>query len=250
MEKIFGLIGFPLSHSFSQRYFTEKFKAEGINARYLNFELPDIGELMTVFAEYPELQGLNVTIPYKEQVIPYLDEIDRQAASIGAVNVVKVIPGAADNDFRLKGFNTDVTGFELSIKPLLNAGMEKALVLGTGGASKAVVAGLRDLGVEALTVSRSEGRGQLTYSGLTPDIMRSHKVIVNATPAGMSPHTDECPPIPYGELTPAHLCFDLIYNPAETLFMKKAAERGATVKNGMEMLKLQADEAWKIWNEI
>ncbi|MBD5229596.1 MAG: shikimate dehydrogenase [Bacteroidales bacterium] len=246
-EKIYGLIGYPLTHSFSQRYFNQKFEAEGINARYLNFELPDIGDLMEVVSEYPNLSGLNVTIPYKEQVIQYLDDMDEDAEKIGAVNVIKFI--RTRGELRFKGYNSDIIGFSDSIKPLLNDERRKALVLGTGGASKAVVRGLENLGVEATLVSRSPRKGVITYTDLTPEVIAENLVIVNTTPLGMYPHVDECPDIPYDCLTAKHLCYDLLYNPDVTLFMRKAAEQGAETKNGLEMLLLQAFAAWNIWNE-
>lgn len=248
IERIYGLIGYPLTHSFSQNYFNQKFESEHIPARYLNFELPDIGDLMEVIAEYPALSGLNVTIPYKEQVLPYLDEIDEAAARIGAVNVVKFIRHR-NGELRLKGYNSDVIGFADSIRPLLNPARNKALVLGTGGAAKAVRYALTALGVEPMMVSRRCAPGQLTYGDLTPEVMEEYKVIVNTTPLGMYPHVDECPDIPYDLLTPAHLCYDLLYNPDVTLFMKKAEERGAETKNGLEMLLLQAFAGWQIWND-
>lgn len=247
-EKIYGLIGYPLTHSFSQNYFNQKFEAEGINARYLNFELPDIGDLMEVISEYPTLAGLNVTIPYKEQVLPYLDEMDADAAKIGAVNVIKFIR-ARNGDLKFKGYNSDIIGFSDSIAPLLNERRVKALVLGTGGASKAVVRGLENLGVKPTLVSRTPREGVITYDDLTPEIMADNLIIVNTTPLGMYPKVDSCPDIPYECLTPDHLLYDLIYNPDVTAFMKKGAARGAEVKNGLEMLLLQAFEAWRIWNE-
>lgn len=246
-HKLYGIIGYPLGHSFSGRYFNDKFAAEHIDAEYVSFELPDIGDLMEVFAENPNLAGLNVTIPYKEQVIPYIDAMDPEAAQIGAVNVIKV-QHTDNGDPYLIGFNTDVEGFRLSIAPLLTPACKKALVLGTGGASKAVAAGLRSLGVEPQLVSRTAREGVITYADLTPEVMAEHLVIVNATPVGTYPNVDECPDIPYHLLTPEHLCFDLIYNPEQTLFLRKAAERGAQTKNGMEMLLLQAFAAWKVWN--
>lgn len=246
-KKTYGLIGFPLEHSFSATFFNQKFKSEGIDAEYLNFELPDIGDLMEVMAQYPDLAGFNVTIPYKLQIIPYLQELDPVARKIGAVNVVKVIPGSSPNDFRLKGYNSDIVGFTDSIAPLLTPQMKRALVLGTGGASRAVVCGLRDLGVEPVQVSRTPREGVITYGDLTPEIMADHKIIVNTTPLGMYPDVDECPPIPYDLLTPEHLCYDLLYNPEMTLFLRKAAEKGASTKNGLEMLLLQAFVSWDIW---
>lgn len=246
-KKVYGLIGFPLTHSFSQVYFNQKFEAEGIDAQYVNFEIPDIGDLGEVLAENPNLCGLNVTIPYKEQVIPYLAELDDDTRRIGAVNVIKFIPGK-NGEIKLKGYNSDVVGFSQSIRPLLRPGMTKALVLGTGGAAKAVAVGLENLGIAPTMVSRTPDDGELGYDQLTPEVMAEYRVIVNTTPLGMYPHVDECPDIPYELLTPDHLCYDLLYNPDVTLFMKKAGEHGAEVKNGLEMLLLQAFEAWNIWN--
>ena len=244
----YGLIGFPLTHSFSKNFFNQKFESEDIPARYLNFELPDIGDFMKILAQYPNLRGLNVTIPYKEKVIPYLDEMDETAKKIGAVNVIKFIP-KKDKDFILKGYNSDVVGFSDSLRPLLTPQRDKALILGTGGASKAIYHGLLSLGVEPQFVSRTAREGVLSYKDLTPEIMASHKIIVNTTPLGMYPHMDECPDIPYEALTREHLCYDLIYNPNVTLFMKKAEEHGAEVKNGLELLLLQAFVSWDIWNK-
>lgn len=245
---IYGLLGFPLTHSFSQTFFNQKFESENINAKYLNFEIPDIGDIMEVVAEHPTLMGLNVTIPYKEQVLPYLDDIDSEAQNIGAVNVIKII--RKKNNLQFKGYNSDVIGFSDSLRPLLTPERNKALVLGTGGAAKAISYGLNKLGVSPTYVSRKPKEGQLTYDDLTPEIMAEYKVIVNTTPLGMYPHVDECPNIPYEFLSPAHLCYDLIYNPDTTLFMKKAATYGAEVKNGLEMLLLQAFVSWKIWNDL
>jgi shikimate dehydrogenase len=246
-EKLYGLIGYPLGHSFSQNYFNQKFQAEGISARYVNFEIPDISELKDVIASNPNLNGLNVTIPYKEQVIPYLDAIDDDAAKIGAVNVIKFIVDRSGK-ITLKGYNSDIIGFTDSISPLLTAEHRRALVLGTGGAAKAVAQGLRNLNIEPVYVSRNPRPGVLTYADLTPEVMAAYKVIVNTTPLGMYPHVDEAPDIPYHLLTAEHLCYDLLYNPDVTLFMKRARQAGATVKNGLEMLLLQAFAAWNIWN--
>ena len=244
---VYGLIGYPLGHSFSQTFFNQKFEAEGINARYENFAIPDIGDFMEVFAETPNLDGLNVTIPYKQQVMAYLNDVDPVAQRVGAVNVIQVIRGKADNDFRLIGFNSDIVGFTRSIAPLLQPHHKRALVLGTGGASRAVCCGLQDVGVEPQLVSRTKRDGVLTYDELTPEVMASHTVIVNTTPLGMYPHVDECPDIPYDLINSDFLCYDLLYNPDTTLFMKRAEEHGATVKNGLEMLLLQAFESWEIW---
>lgn len=245
--KKYGLIGYPLGHSFSKNYFNEKFHSENIDAEYVNFEIPSIGELPSVLLKNPDLVGLNVTIPYKEQVISYLDELDEAAAAIGAVNVIKI--SSRKGKTILKGYNSDVIGFTQSIGPMLEPQHTKALVLGTGGASKAVCYGLKTLGVEPQLVSRTAREGVLTYADLTPEIMDIYKVIVNCTPVGMYPQADLFPPIPYECLTPRHLLYDLLYNPDTTLFMKKGADRGATTKNGLEMLLLQAFGAWEIWNQ-
>lgn len=246
MDK-YGLIGYPLKHSFSITYFNEKFQAENIDAEYVNFEIPRIEEFMEVVEENPNLCGLNVTIPYKEQVIPYLDELDKDTAKIGAVNVIKIIR-QPKGKVKLVGYNSDIIGFTRSIEPLLQPYHKRALILGTGGASKAVYHGLANLGITSTFVSRTKKNDQvLTYQELTPDIMRQYTVIVNCTPVGMYPKVDNCPDIPYELLTPDHLLYDLLYNPNETLFMKKGKAQGATVKNGLEMLLLQAFAAWEIW---
>lgn len=244
--KKYGLIGYPLGHSFSMGYFNEKFKNEAINAVYENFEIPDIQDITTVIGSNPDLAGFNVTIPYKEKVMDYLDYIAPEAAEIGAVNVVKV----THNGERavLKGFNSDVVGFVNSIKPLLRPLHKKALVLGTGGASKAVEYGLRKLGLETIKVSRTEKDNAITYGQVTPELLSEYKVIVNCTPCGMAPYFDECPNLPYDSIDDSFLLYDLIYNPEETLFLRKGKEKDATVKNGLEMLLLQAEEGWNIWN--
>ena len=244
----YGLLGFPLGHSFSKTYFNQKFEAEKIDAEYLNFELPNIKEVKNVLKEHPRLKGFNVTIPYKEQIIPYLDEMDHNAQLIGAVNVVKLSKGLFGKT-KLKGFNSDIIGFKRSIDPLLQPHHRKALILGTGGASKAVFQGLKQLSVCATFVSRKAKEFCITYEEITPKTMEQYTVIVNTTPLGMFPNVDNCPPIPYDLLTPDHLLYDVIYNPDETLFMKKGKEKGATVKNGLEMLLLQAMAAWEIWQQ-
>lgn len=247
MQK-YGLIGYPLGHSFSKNYFNQKFESENIDATYLNFEIPNIKDLKTVLKDNPELNGLNVTIPYKEQVINYLDELAPDARQIGAVNVIQIIR-QPKGKVKLVGHNSDVIGFTQSIDPLLKPHHHKALVLGTGGASKAVFHGLKSLGIEPTYVSRTpKDPSYLTYSQLTPEVMAGHTVIVNTTPLGMYPKTDTCPDIPYELLTTDHLLYDVVYNPAETLFMKRGQAQGATVKNGLEMLLLQAFAAWEIWN--
>ena len=247
MQK-YGLIGYPLGHSFSKNYFNQKFESENIDATYLNFEIPNIKDLKTVLKENPELNGLNVTIPYKEQVIPYLDDLDEDARLIGAVNVIKFTKGLFGK--KLKGYNSDIIGFTQSIQPLLQPHHQKALILGTGGASKAVYHGLKNLGIESIFVSRThKADDMLTYEELTPEIMAEYTVIVNCTPVGMFPKVDFCPNIPYELLTPNHLLYDLLYNPNVTLFMKKGEAQGAVVKNGLEMLLLQAFAAWEIWHK-
>ncbi|RHJ81843.1 shikimate dehydrogenase [Parabacteroides sp. AM08-6] len=245
MQK-YGLIGYPLGHSFSKTYFNQKFEAEKIDAKYLNFEIPNIKEIKTVLRENPELKGLNVTIPYKEQVISYLDELDEDARLIGAVNVIKFTKGLFGK-LKLKGYNSDIIGFKQSIEPLLKETHRKALILGTGGASKAVFQGLKQLGVGSTLVSRKPKEFCITYEEITPKTMEQYTVIINTTPLGMFPNVNECPNIPYDLLTPNHLLYDLLYNPDETLFMKKGKEKGAVVKNGLEMLLLQAFAAWEIW---
>jgi shikimate dehydrogenase len=244
--KQFGLIGFPLGHSFSKKFFTEKFERENIDARYDLYELADISEF-TELKSKPELSGLNVTIPYKEKVMPFLDELDDTAAKIGAVNVIKFI---RNNDkLILKGYNSDAIGFESSLKPFLKPHHTKALILGTGGASKAIDYTLRKLGIETIFVSRTAKPGILTYSELTAETLSEYTVIVNASPVGTFPHSNECPDIPYQFLTDKHLLFDAVYNPTETLFLKKGKEKGVQGLNGEGMLIGQAMAAWEIWNK-
>lgn len=244
--KQFGLIGYPLGHSFSKKFFTEKFERETIDARYDLYELKDIAEFAAL-KDKSELLGLNVTIPYKEKVIAFLDELDDTAANIGAVNVIKFI--RYDGKLMLKGYNSDAIGFESSLKPFLQSTHKKALILGTGGASKAIDYTFRKLGIETSFVSRTAKSGVLTYNQLTAEIMADYKVVVNASPVGTFPHSDECPDIPYQYLTDKHLLFDVVYNPAETLFLKKGKEHGATILNGEGMLNGQAVAAWEIWNK-
>ncbi|MGL5272848.1 MAG: shikimate dehydrogenase family protein [Phocaeicola sp.] len=245
--KKYGLIGYPLGHSFSKEFFNQKFQSEHVSATYSNFEIPNVEELLHIVATQPQLNGLNVTIPYKEQVIPLLDELSEEAAAIGAVNVIKFVH--QKDTLKLIGHNSDVMGFTNSIEPLLEEHHKKALILGTGGSSKAVQYGLKKLGLTCTFVSRTPKEGRLSYSELTPEVMQEYTVIVNCTPVGMYPHTEMCPPIPYDEITDKHLLYDLLYNPDVTLFMKKGAKRGAKVKNGLEMLLLQAFESWNIWNK-
>lgn len=239
----YGLIGYPLGHSFSRRFFNEEFFPEhGIEAEYLNFEIPEADGLLEVVRTHPLLRGLNCTIPHKQAIIPLLDEISPEAREIGAVNVIRI------RDGRLKGFNSDIIGFMDSLRPLLRPHHRRALVLGSGGASKAVWAGLLRLGLEPMQVSRKAGDGVLSYEMLTPEVMADCTVVVNCSPVGMFPHVDKCPAIPYELLSGRHLLYDLVYNPLDTLFMQRGRERGATVKNGLEMLRLQALASWKFWH--
>ena len=244
MDK-YGLIGYPLGHSFSIGYHNQRFADEGINAKYYNFEIKDIEQIIEVLGQNPELKGLNVTIPYKEKVLPYLDYVSPEARAIGAVNVIRVLHEGSK--IVLRGYNSDVIGFVQSIEPMLESHHKKALVLGTGGASKAVTYGLKSLGIEPVCVSRYERPGTVQYESITPDVVHEYNVIVNCTPVGMFPKTDACPTLPYDALDEDNILYDLIYKPDETLFMKKGAERGAQVKNGLEMLLLQAFASWEFW---
>jgi len=262
--KQYGLLGFPLMHSFSGSYFNEKFRIEGIDAIYQNFSTPNLDLFPRLIENNPLLSGLNVTIPYKQAVISYLDSLDPEAEAIGAVNVIK-INRDSNGKLHLTGYNSDLTGFRESIRPLidnlrnsikensggvLNANKTlKALILGTGGVSKAIEYGLEQLGIETMEVSRKPAPGLFTYNQLNEDIYKDYTIIVNATPLGTVPEIDTCPPIHYESLTPNHLLFDVVYNPEKTLFLKKGEQRGATIKNGLEMLHLQAEAAWKIWNQ-
>jgi shikimate dehydrogenase len=241
--RLFGLIGYPLSHSFSKKYFTEKFEKEGLrDCVYENFPISGIHELKNILA-LPGLQGLNVTIPYKEQVIPYLHQASDAAKKINACNCIKIAGG------KLYGFNTDIAGFENSLTSKLNpASHQQALILGTGGSSKAVKYVLGKLGIKFKIISRKPSAGNLSYEQITKEIILAHKLIINTTPLGMFPNVVEAPPLPYQFLTPDHFLFDLIYNPEKTLFLKKGEEQGAQIQNGFEMLMMQAEANWKIWN--
>lgn len=244
----YGLIGFPLGHSFSKRFFTEKFAREGIQAVYDNYEIPDAKQLLDIVRENPELRGLNCTIPHKQAIIPLLDSLSEEAREIGAVNVIR-IRRQADGRPLLEGFNSDAIGFTNSIKPLLTPRHRKALVLGTGGASRAICYSLTKLGIAWTYVSRSGGEGMYRYEDITPEVMRNYEVVVNCSPIGMFPHTDAAPMLPYEAMDERHLLYDLVYNPEETEFLKRGARQGATVKGGLEMLHLQAIASWDIWNE-
>jgi shikimate dehydrogenase len=246
--KKYGLIGYPLSHSFSKSYFAEKFQKEGIEGcAYENYPIENISGLNPLIQGETELCGLNATIPYKQEVKQYLDFIDNEANTIGAVNTIRIIRNAGD--FRLEGYNTDVYGFEVSLRKQLKEYHKKALILGTGGASLAVQYVLNKLNIEWSLVSRTGSGNILSYNDITPELLSDHLLIVNTTPLGMFPKTEACPLIPYEVISNKHYLYDLVYNPLETLFLKKGKERGAAIKNGLEMLHLQAEKAWKIWNE-
>jgi shikimate dehydrogenase len=241
----FGLLGKNISYSFSKKYFTEKFEQLGLtNLKYLNFDIPEIEEFPFIYYHIEEqFGGVNVTTPYKEEVMRYLDEIEDDAKEIGAVNTIKFT-----EDHKLVGYNTDVYGFQNSIKPLLKSHHKKALILGTGGASKAIAFALRKLGIEYKFVSRRLMENGFLYSVLNQQIMDEYTIIVNCTPIGTFPNTNESPNIPYDCITEKHLLFDLIYNPEETKFLEQGKQKGASIKNGLEMLELQAEKSWEIWN--
>jgi shikimate dehydrogenase len=240
--KLYGLIGYPLSHSFSKKHFTEKFEKEGItDCKYELFEIDAIQKLTQVLAENPNLKGLNVTIPYKQAVLPFLDSIDESAQKIGAVNVIKIENG------KLKGYNSDYYGFKNSLINFLNGAKPKAAILGTGGASKAVEQALKDLSVDYQYVSRTKSEGVWDYEELKNNFS-DFKLIINTSPLGMYPKLDACPDIPYHLIDSSYFLYDLVYNPEETLFMKKGREKGAKAIHGMEMLVGQAEKAWEIWN--
>lgn len=246
MEKVYGLIGLTISHSFSKTYFEEKFFREGLrDCRYELFPLKKVEDIETLFEENKDLQGLNVTIPYKESVIKHLDEVYPVAKFIGAVNVIKI------RDGKKIGFNTDSDAFYETAKTWLPEGHNmNALILGTGGSSKAVQKALKKLEIPFKVVSRTKGQGDYTYEDLKRDstILNQSKLLINTTPLGMHPDTDAMPPIDYDQIGKEHFVYDLIYNPARTLFLQKAEMRGATIKNGLEMLHVQAEKSWEIWN--
>ncbi|MCF8379637.1 MAG: shikimate dehydrogenase [Bacteroidales bacterium] len=245
--KVYGLIGYPLGHSFSVNYFAEKFAKENItDSKYLNFPIETIEQLPLLLDTNPALRGLNVTIPYKEKVIKFLDNLDDTAERIGAVNTIKI---EKDNGKRiLTGFNTDAPGFLNSLKPYLTPEITSAIILGTGGASKAISYALKSAGFSITKVSRQKEKADAGYKDIDAKMIENHHLIVNCSPIGTFPNVDVCPDIPYNFLTPEHLVFDLVYNPELTLFMKKAMEKGAKVLNGYQMLINQAEESWKIWN--
>lgn len=244
-KRCFALIGKNISYSFSQKYFSEKFRNEQItDAIYVNFDIHSLDELPTFIKKYPNLKGMNVTIPYKETIIPFLSELDETALKIGAVNTIKIT-----SENKLKGYNTDYYGFYKSLESHLQAHHNKALILGTGGASKAVAYALEKLGIAYRFVSRNPKNKQLAYTDLSNVIMETHPLIVNTTPLGTFPNVNDYPPIPYQYISDKHLLFDLVYNPSKTTFLKKGESKGACIINGYSMLVQQAEKAWVIWNK-
>ncbi len=257
--KKYGLIGYPLSHSFSEKYFKEKFEQEGLeDCIYENFSLPNLSDLPELIKANPDLCGLNVTSPHKIGVIYYLDKIDEASKAIDAVNCIKIANQHPVEDFfsgelsalkvRLEGFNTDAYGFEESLKPLLKSHHKKALIIGNGGAARAVAYVLKKLDINYVIVTRKPIRKRVTYNQLNKDILEERLIVINTTPIGTSPNINECPDIPYDCITSRHLLYDLIYNPPETEFLKRGKAKGAAIKNGQEMLQLQAEKSWEIWN--
>lgn len=244
--KIYGLIGRTLKHSFSQRFFSDKFKSEELNDyEYLNFELANLQMQIPILKNNADILGLNVTIPYKTEIIPFLDELTKEVREINACNCIRIIEG------KWIGYNTDIVGFEKTFLPHLKPNHRKALVLGTGGASKAVIFVLKKLNIEFLSVSRQKEKspGMINYEDVSAGLLNEYHIVINTTPAGMFPKTNECPPLPYEFVTPQHYFFDLIYNPSKTLFLSLAEKKGAFIENGDRMLSIQAEESWDIWNE-
>jgi shikimate dehydrogenase len=257
--KKYGIIGYPLTHSFSVGYFTDKFKKESLSDHeYVAFPIESISDFPEIVKSNPDLCGLNVTHPHKIGIIYYMDSLDEAAKEIDAVNCIKIANSHPVEDFfsgelsstqiRLEGYNTDAYGFEHSLKPLLHKRHQKALILGSGGASRAVAYVLKKLHIEYQIVCRRARSKQLGYTDVTADLLTEHLLIINTTPLGTSPNINECPDIPYEYLTDKHLVYDLVYNPAETEFLKRAKQKGAAIKNGLEMLHIQAEKAWEIWN--
>lgn len=245
-KKLYGLVGYPLGHSFSAKFFNDKFRKECICAEYRNFEIASIQQFPEILID-KNIAGLNVTIPYKQLITGFLSDIDYTAQQIGAVNTIKIIREKGQQ-MRTIGFNTDIIGFKESIKPLLKPSHQSALILGSGGASKAVKMGLQELGIATTVVSRTPKPEVLTYNELSESILNQNAIIVNATPLGMYPNVESVPDFPFQFLTNKHLCYDLVYNPEETLFLKLAKKQHAVTKNGYEMLVRQALAAWEIWN--
>lgn len=245
-NKLYGLLGKNISYSFSRGYFTEKFeKLKLKKSKYVNFDLQNIEDFPSIINENKHLKGINVTIPYKEEIIPFLSKIDKTAKKIGAVNTIKFKKRG-----NLKGYNSDVVGFENSLIPLLKKHHKRALILGTGGASKAIAYALKRNDIKYKFVSRNpERKKEISYDSLTQEIMEKHTIIINSTPLGTFPDVDKCPNIPYQFITNKHILYDLIYNPAISTFLSKGNEKEAITKNGLQMLELQAEESWRIWNE-
>lgn len=245
MPKIFGLIGKNIEYSFSKKYFTERFKKDNlVDYYYQNFDVENITDFPAILKNNPDIAGLNVTIPYKESIIPYLDKVSKKATQIGAINVIRILKNG-----KLKGYNSDYYGFKKAIEPLLLPHHKKALILGTGGAAKAIAFALEELDIHYAFVSREATENAIDYDRINATTFDNFQIIINCTPIGTSPNTKEFPLIPYQFFTEKHLAFDLIYNPAETQFLKKAKKKGAVVKNGLEMLVLQAEKSWEIWNK-
>jgi shikimate dehydrogenase len=246
--KKFGLIGYPLEHSFSKDYFTKKFESELlIDCSYMNYPIQDLSQFRNFIEDNPDLLGLNVTIPYKQKIIDFLDDIDKEASEIGAVNTIKIKRNK--NKCRLTGFNTDIYGFEKPLLEKLKHEHKSALILGTGGASKAVAYILKKLDITFRYVSRYPKTNEIySYENVTQNVIRSNRIIINTTPLGMYPHTNECPAIPYDAIGPEHILYDLIYNPPKTLFLSKGEQHNATIINGLPMLYIQAEKSWEIWN--
>lgn len=243
-KKTYGLIGKNIAYSFSRQYFTEKFKNENLEGfTYENFDMQNLKELENCLKKNTQIKGLNVTIPFKENIIPFLDKMSTKATRIGAVNTIKITKKG-----KLKGYNTDAFGFQKSIEPLLQKHHKKALILGTGGASKAIAYALKKMQIKYQFVSRGKSK-KYNYDSITPTIIEKHQIIINCTPLGTYPNLDECPKIPYQAITKNHILYDLVYNPKETLFLKKGKEMNAQIINGEKMLKLQAEKSWEIWNK-
>jgi len=245
--KTYGIIGNPLGHSFSKQYFTDKFLKEEIDAQFLNFEIPSIDKVLDVVKDNPTLMGLCVTIPYKQEVMAYLDEIDPLAKEIGAVNSIQI--RRENGKTYLKGYNTDIYGFGESLADFIKGRKLSALMLGTGGASKAVATALKNQNIEFITVSRTKSERTISYEDLSEDIISNHQLIINCTPLGTFPKVDACPDIAYSNVSEGHFLYDLVYNPSTTLFMSKGLEQGAKAHNGLRMLHLQAEKSWDIWNQ-
>lgn len=244
-HKVFGLVGKNIAYSFSRKYFTERFEKDNLDQfSYQNFDIADVEQFREIVKNNPDLGGLNVTIPYKESIIPYLDKLSKKAARIGAVNTIRITKSG-----KLKGYNTDYFAFEASLYPLLQSHHKKALILGTGGASKAIAFALEELDILYTFVSREPAGNTIGYDRINSTTFDNYQIVINCTPLGVSPNLDVCPDLPYEYFTPDHIAYDLIYNPEETLFLQKAKAHGAITKNGLEMLVLQAEKSWKIWNK-